>query len=167
MQVHRTWRKLFGDVTSFAIQGLTTGVVNVLGTATRSQQRMMVMFGGSASLNARFSLDILRSIVDGVGTFGYGFGKGLVTAPIETVKKRSLRKGLAKFLDEFLNKPFVEDISLGQWKINETLRRINDAGYTSRIDVSGKVDNYFESIQTRGRIERSEELQDRGVHWWS
>ena len=162
MQVHRTWRKVFGDQTMWAIQALTTGVVNVLGTATRSQMRLMVMFGGSASLNSRFALDILRSIVEGVGTFGYGFGKGIVTAPVETVKTRSLRKGLIKFIDEFLNKPYVEDIALGQWKINETLRRINDAGYSARINVSGKIDNYFESVQTRGRIERSEELQDRG-----
>ena len=161
MQINRTYRRVFGDVVMVAIQLLTTGLVNVWGTATRSNMRMVSMFGGNATLHKGFAVDMLKEIVKGGLTFGVGFTKGVGKGALEGVKTRKGSKVLSTFLDEFLNKPFVEDISLGQFKINSALRRLNEAGYTSRINVQGKIDNYLESVETRGRIEREDELRSR------
>ena len=157
MQTNRALRRVFGDTVGAAIQLLTTGIANLVGTPMRGAMRMQSMFGMNARLNGSFALDVLKEMSKGAATFGIGFSKGALYG-LGHMAQLKPRKALIRFVDEFLNQPFVKDMVIGRHKINSTLRALTDAGYGMRIDAQGKIDAYLDSIETRGRIERSDEL---------
>jgi len=164
LQVNKTFRRVFGDVIGVAIQMPTTAIANLIGTPVRSAMRMQALFGLAPMLNTKFAKDAMLEMAKGALTFGRGFVKGglgaLTQLATQPVGKKS-RKALIRFVDEFVNKPFAEDFVIGQHKINSTLRRIYDAGYGMRIDVQGKIDSYMDSLETRGRMERTLDLRGR------
>jgi hypothetical protein len=160
LATNKTFRRVFGDVIGAATQILTVGIANIIGTPVRGAMRMQSMFGAAPRLNADFAWVALKEMAKGAASFGVGFTKGAFYG-LGYLGAFKPRKALIKFVDEFVNQPFVKDISIGQYKINSTMRRLHDAGYAMKIDVQGKIDAYLDSVETRGRIEREDTLRTR------
>ena len=161
LQTNRTFRRVFGDMIGAATQLITVGVANIVGTPVRGAMRMQSIFGAAPRLNANFAGVALKEMAKGAASLGVGFTKGAFYG-LGYLGAFKPRKALIRFVDEFVNQPFVKDISIGQYKINSTMRRLHDAGYAMKIDVQGKIDAYLDTIETRGRLEREEDLRTRG-----
>ena len=72
-----------------------------------------------------------------------------------------MKSAVREFLRKSVDEAWAKEILLGQFKINENLAHIAERGYGIRVDSAGKFDNWFRAPETRGRIERADDLKAR------
>ena len=105
------------------------------------------------------------AILETGGAAAYGLGAGFVSAAKLGFKGDGkgarIKPAIKAFLKKSMDEAWAKELVLGQFKINENLAHIASRGYGIRIDAAGRFDNYFRNLETRGRIEREEELASR------
>ena len=160
-----TVQTAYNDFTAAALASIVTAWRNLIGTPTRTFLRMNAIFGFSP----RLAFSAGRSVVEGILETGATFGIGALSGAKESVKVlakgdekgRRIKPAIKTFLKKSLDEAFAKELLVGQFKINENLAHITDKGYGIRIDSAGRFDNWFRNLETRGRIEREEELKTR------
>lgn len=153
------------DMVALALQSIVTGVRNLLGTPLRTQLRLQVIFGMSPRMHVSGAVNILKGMVQGAGTLAYGVTTGAFSGGWTLLagdkKGRRVRPAIMKFMEKAFDEPWVKEVSIGQFKINETFAHIASLGYGIRSDSATKFDNWWRNPETRGRIEREDEIKGR------
>ena len=155
----------YNDLTAAAMASIKTGFRNLLGTPQRTRKRIQAIFGFSPRLHVSGIWNHVAAILETGGAASYGLGAGLVSAAKLGFKGDGkgarIKPAIKAFLKKSMDEAWAKELVLGQFKINENLAHIASRGYGIRIDAAGRFDNYFRNLETRGRIEREEELASR------
>ena len=154
---------LFNDLTGAALQSSSTGMRNLLGTPSRTDMRLQTIFGFSFRMKAESLLNLGKALLEVGATGLWGVKEGVVEGAKAFAKTKGGRTKAAvkTFLTKSLDEAWVKEITVGQFKINENIVHIAERGYGIRSDTGGRFDNWFKAPETRGRIEREDELLRR------
>lgn len=153
----------FNDLTAAALMSSTTGIRNLIGTPTRTNLRLQSIFGFNFRINASSVLNLGKALLELGGRTAYGLGTGIGYGAVDFAKSKGsrTRSAMRKFLTKAFDEAWTKEIALGQFKINGALSHIAERGYGIRRDTGFRFDNWWESPETRGRIEREDDLKRR------
>ena len=153
----------FNDLTAAALMSSTTGIRNLIGTPTRTNLRLQSIFGFSFRINAYSIVNLGKALLELGGRTAYGLGAGLGYGAVEFAKSKGsrTRSAMRTFLTKAFDEAWTKEITIGQFKLNGALSHIAERGYGIRRDTGFRFDNWWESPETRGRIEREDDLKRR------
>ena len=151
-------RLALGDTVGATLLGVVTGVKNLVGTPLRTTMRLQAIFGMTPRIHVMGALNLLKAMTSTAATLSIGMLKGSVAA---VTSGGLFNKRFAAFLDKALNEVWAKELAIGQFKINKTYAMLTEAGYGIKRDIGGAADNYWRSLETRGRIDQRDELTRR------
>jgi hypothetical protein len=130
----------------------------MIGTPLRTSMRLQAIFGMTPRIHVMGAINLLKAMISGTATLTAGILKGSAAA---VTSGGFFNKRFAAFLDKALNEVWAKELGIGQFKINKTFATLDHAGYGIRRDIGGAADNYWRSLETRGRIDQRDELTGR------